>query len=202
VGHGRYDVVRPQPCGEQRLLGFAHGRIGNEQSALVPHPAGEFPWPEGLQQLPCARRGSCIAGQARQRRSGRRQRDRSAPAKIRVAVDDDLGEECERAILRRGTGRRGIRPIVEFIHPRGVHGRVQERRLGEDLAQESDVGLDAADARFIQRAAHSFRGLVAIGAAHDDLGKQGVEGRGDDCAGPHGRAVHSARRVPWAVRRG
>jgi hypothetical protein len=87
------------------LLGFAHCRIGNEEPALVSHPAGELPGPERLQQLPGARRDARIVRQGRQGRSRRRQGDRSAPAKIRVAVDDDLGEECERAILHRGTGR-------------------------------------------------------------------------------------------------
>jgi hypothetical protein len=62
------------------------------------------------------------------------------------------------------------------------------------LAQESDVGFDAAYARFIQRAAHSSCGLVAIGAAYDDLGKQGVEGRGDYGTRPHGRAVYAHAR--------
>ena len=40
LGHGD-EVVAPHAGGEQRLVGVAHGGVGDEHALLVPHPAGE-----------------------------------------------------------------------------------------------------------------------------------------------------------------
>jgi hypothetical protein len=81
--------------------------------------------------------------------------------------------------LRRGVDERGGGPAGD------------EERVGDDVFEERDVGLDAADAEFAQGAAHAVEGDLVAVSAGDDLHEHRVVERRDDGAGETGGAVET-----------
>ncbi len=81
-----------------------------------------------------------------------------------------------------------------------------ERRVRNELIQEAQVGYDAPDPEFPQRAMHARNGFFGGRRPGGDLHQQRVIGAGDDCAGvgsagiqPHTKARGAAIRRDAAI---
>ena len=99
-----------------------------------------------------------------------------------AAVDRDVAEVVQqllRAVLTRGE----VEEARGVVDEGGPAVALEEDRVREQRAQESDVGLDAADAEFDEGAQHlAAHHLVGAGAA-GALDQHGVVVGGDDGAG-------------------
>ena len=139
-----------------------------------------FTWPRRARTRP-ADRGSSPAPRRTRLRAARRARfDEPLPMtrRSRASVGDVL------------------------IHPARVDAAGDEIRVGQDVAQERDVGGDAVDPEFAQRTSGArHRGReIRPGRMRDHLRQQRVE-CAPTCGSPHSRTHRSARRVRSAPRR-
>ena len=76
-------------------------------------------------------------------------------------------------------GFRRSRPREELIDEAGVQRGGAKLRVVEDLQEESNVGADAADVGFAERAKHARDGSVSRLAERDDFCKHGIVVRRD-----------------------
>ena len=186
IGDGDH-VERPHPRGEQRLVGVAHRRVGDEETVLLPHPGGKLLGPEFLELGPRAGRRGGQPIKLRHRR--RRAADRHGPPlHERVAVDDHIGQILEHpggpvATEREVEERRSL-----VDEPRGAAAG-QKVGVCDEVDQERDVGLHAADAEFLQAAFDVAGGLLVGQPPRRHLHEQRVEIGRDDRAGEGGAGV-------------
>ena len=189
-GDGEH-VERPHPRGEQRLVGVAHRRVGDEELLLLAHPAGELLGAELLVDVPRAFRqvrdlvrphragGGGVPGDVAG--AGGAEVGALFALHVRVAVDDDVGEVGQQlggAVLPRAEVEE-FRRLVE--EPRG-HGAVEELRVDGEVQQERDVRLHAADAELLEAAFEPPGGVHEPQAAGRHLYQQRVVEGGDDGA--------------------
>ena len=196
-GGGGQHVERSHTSGQQRLVGVAKGGVGDQQPLLAKRPGGEFLRPHFQQQLPRPRRRRylVVVSGRRHRRERRLQFD---PFDLRIAVDDDVAQEGQQL-----AGAVAPRLELEQIRRRvdqcrgGLPGA--EDRVGDDVFEEGDIGLDAADAEFAQGAVHALEGQVEGAAVTGDLHQERIVKGGDDRPGvthpavqPHAVAARRA----------
>jgi len=89
------DVVRPDTRRQERLLGVAERRVGEENAPFGPHPGEEALGPELAQPIAAARRDRPIEVETGHGRPRQRSRGPRAPQHLRVAVDGHLAEKRE-----------------------------------------------------------------------------------------------------------
>ena len=107
---------------------------------------------------------------------------------------------------RRSGAAEQLRRLID--EARGVVA-AREARMGDDLIEEAQVGRDAADAKFPQRAVHARDGFLRRRRPGSHLHQQRVVRAGDDRAGigcsgvePHAEAGRAAIGGDAAVVRG
>ena len=182
------DVAGAHAGGQQRLVGVAHGGVGDEHALLVAHPLGELGGAEFLEALAGA--GLGVGGEARRlglAGVGRRQR---AVAGLRVAVDGDVGDPAEQlggAVLALAE----VEQRRRFVDEAGGVVVGDEARVAHQVVQEGQVGGHAADAELHQRAVHAADRLPGGRRPGGDLLEQRVVEARDHRAGV-GRAAIDA----------
>ena len=78
-----------------------------------------------------------------------------------------------------------------FVDEISVEGSVEEFRVLQDVEEEGDVGLDAADAELSQGAVHLGRRGGQVARMGNHLDQQRVVVRRDDGAGESGRSIQT-----------
>ena len=172
VGHGQH-VVGAHPRGEQRLMGVAHRRVGDQQLPVRAHPGGELRGAELLELGPRSGRRSREAVVFRER-SGLTACCGGPALHERVAVDDHVGEvfeELRGPIFADGKVEQCRRLVDEA--GRALAG--QELRVRHQVHEERDVRLHAADAKLLQAPLHMAGRLLEREAAGRHLHEQRVE---------------------------
>ena len=195
-GDGQH-VVGAHARREQRLVRVAHRRVGDQQSLLVADPLRE-PLGSDLEQLlpqPVRWAAETVRAAAARAWAGLVP-DRSAvftsarPLTITSA-------RYARIFVARSRGARlwnssGVSSMNVVVAVAGG-----ERRMGEQVEEERDVGLHAADAELAQRAVGAAHRLGERRAPGRELHEQRVEVRRDDCAA----RSRCRRRAGWRSRR-
>ncbi len=187
VGHAEH-VAGPDPGRQQRLVGIAERRVGQQERVLLADPVREALGPQFLEDLPRAlgrRRWSCrsSAGPARSVR---------APSGVLShageTVDDDLGHEGQQ--LRRPVLRdRELEELGRLVEEPGGGPAFEKIGVVDDVEQERDVRLDPSDAKLAQGPLHPPSGVDEPSTAGADLDQQRVVKRRDDRPGGRQAAV-------------
>ena len=164
-----------------RLVGVAHGGIGNQQFFLFQNPFGEPLGPQLHEQV-------LAAGWARPvgidvRSTGFDQICRSERlGHTGRAVDDDLTQEAEHL-----AGTVLLFPEMEqfrmFFDKRGIALPAEKDRMGNDIFKKTDIGLDPADAELLQGTVHDIGCIRKSESPGADLDQQRIIMRGDLGAG-------------------
>ena len=164
-------VMGADARGQQGLMRVAESRVGELKSLLLAGPLREAARSELLQQLARAgrRRGAVGVGQRRQLEDF----GRLAAFQLGVAVEDDVADVAKElggavAALRQAEKFR------RFVEKGSGDQAVAETRVPDDVFEEQDVGLDAADAELAQGAIHAMAGAFERGVPGGDLHQQGV----------------------------
>ena len=178
------EIAGTHPGGEERLVGVAHGGVGDEQFFLILHPALEGPGAPFIQQLlEAAALGGLVL-------VGREAGDIQLAALGGGVVHLDLGDIAQHlvgavpAVLK-------LEELRGLVNELGVAPARAEGGMTEDVGHKGNVGLDAADV-FLRDgagglAAHGVEGPVPCG----DLDQQRVIIGGDDGAGVGVAAVQT-----------
>ena len=196
VGDGHH-VVGPHPRGQQRLVGVAHRRVGDEKPVLLSDPRGKLLRSQLLELRP---RAGCHRGQTVELRDRSRAAAGSGWPSLheRVAVDDHVGQIFEHpggpvAADREVEERRSL---VDEPRRAAAGEKVGMR---DEVDEERDVGLHAADTEFLQAALDVAGGLLVGQPPRRHLHQQRVEVGRDDRAGEGGAGVepdaHAAGRA-------
>ena len=148
------------PRGQQRLMGVAEGRVGDAAAASVRSTQrGELLRPQFPEAVARCRAAARLGDRDRRDRSAaRRHRSRRrlpacSPFDSRMAVDDDVGD-VRQQLAWPGPGAAadrnssGVSSMKRVVQP-------PARNVGmrDEVEQERDVRLDAADAEFLQACA-------------------------------------------------
>ena len=167
--------------GEQRLVGVAECRVGEQRAFLFARPLREFLRSQFEQALARARRRGDAPVEGRER--GRlEQRCGLVALGLRVAVDRHVGEEMHQfrgavpARLELEQGRRRVDERGCGV-PRAEHG------MRDHVLEERHVCLHAADAELAQRAVHALQGDGECLAGGGDLDEQRVVERREGAPG-------------------
>ncbi len=179
-------VDRAHPRRQQRLVGVAHGGVGDQQPLLRRHPVGHRLRPLLLQQLPGAARG---LGPRRRRlrpaQGGRRLRQAGG---LGMPVDADIGD----------VGQDAGGAVAPRLELEKLGGRVdepggglvrQEHRVLQQVDDEVDIGRDAAHPELAQGPVHAADGAVGGLRPGRHLDEERIVEAGDDRAGIGGAAV-------------
>ena len=171
--HALDDVPRPDPGGQQGLVGVPAGGVADQQLLLIPHPVGHGLGALGVQHLlEAVGPGAC---------------DRREPGLVIELValpllHHDVGDILEHlggAVLAL-VQLEELRRLVDELR---VAAAGDEGGVLEDVGDEGDVGLDAPDVDLVDGpgglAAHAGEGVVP----GSDLHQQGVVIGGDHRAG-------------------
>ena len=177
VGGRRRDarqVVAAQPRRQQRLVRVAPGGVGQPHAAILAQHAHD-PLGTALLQhlLGAGRRRDARHGRRRRLRRQHGQRRLGLAAHGRVAVDDgraDVAQDARRAIA----ARRVLEQLGRLVDQRRVRLAVGECRVRQDVFEEREVGLDAADAELAQRAHSLAPHVVPLETAGRDLDQQRI----------------------------
>ena len=164
---------------EQGLMGVAHGRIGEEDLLLFLDPLGEFFRSHGIEFLFCPVRISAF-DRCRQFQ-GFKSRF-ILMAGVGIAIDGriaDIFEELRATVLDDGQVEQ-FRMVIDEVD---VVRTSDKFRTLEDVDQEADVGLDAADTKFLEDAEHLLSGFFMGQAISRRLDQQRIVVRRDDGAG-------------------
>ena len=184
VADGDRDL--PHDAAESRVDQVLHleGAHHEEQLALADLIAdGDLDLDHGALQRRADRVG---VGRTEDLRGGGRPRPARALA---LAEEVERGERVARVELRARArdavagGRAGVGPIDGregrdvVVDPAGVDGAVGEVGVGEDVAQEADVRLRAADLELVEGAQGALDGRAEVGRGRggDHLAQQRVE---------------------------
>ena len=144
-------------------------RIRDQEAPLGTYPRGERVRSHGEQAL----------ARARRRRAHSRRHVRvglripvELPSHVRPAIDDDVSQVSKK--LGRPIARR------RDLEKPGCRVAGEEYRMPKEIHQEGDIGLDASNPEFAQRALGSTHGLIQRRPPRGQLDQQRVEVRGDD----------------------
>ena len=189
IGAGDGDeIVAPHAGGEQRLVRVAHGGIGDEHALLAAHPAGEAFRAFLIEDL-------LGAGRRRGIEPGRRDGQaflgrRDAAARVGMAVDGDIGDIGQK-LGRPVAAPDGGEEFRRLVDEAGRVAGVAEFRVTDDVFEKGQVGGDAADAEFAERAVHAVDRFFGGRSPGGDFFEQRVVEAGDDRAGIGGAAVEA-----------
>ena len=182
-------------CRKQGLMGVTHGRIGKENFLLVFDPLGEFFRSHGIEFL--LRPIRIRAGNRRRQFQGFKFRF-VLMAGVGITVDGRIAnvfEELRAAVLDDGQVEQ-FRMVVDEVD---VIRTGDEFRTLEDVDQEADVGLDAADTEFLEDAEHLFSCFLMGPAISRRLDQQRIVVRRDDGAGVGIAAVEADAKAAAAA---
>ena len=175
-------VRRPHAGGEQRLVGVAHGGVGEQDALLATHPLGEFLRAELKKAVAATFGQGCCRIDARQQRLRQRQGGFVAALHFRIAVDQHIADELEHArgtVTARPEGEQ-LRCVVDEA---GGAIAALERRMCNDVFQEGQVAGYTADAEFAQGTTHPADRFLRVVPLGGDLDQQGIVVGCDDRAG-------------------
>ncbi len=197
VGAGEH-VGRAHARGHERLVRVAEGGVGDEQALLLEGPLGEALCAELEQEVTRAggRRRFLVVGRGLRGREGFLG---TVALGVGIAVDDDVAEEVEEL------GRAVAAGVEREEFRRGVDERrgglaALEVAVADDVFEEGDVGLDAADAELGERAVHAVhRDFIGLRARDDFHEERVVEGRDDRAAVAHAAVEPDAETAGRAV---
>ena len=165
-------VVAAHARRQQGLVGIAQRRVGEQGLRLGQGPVGEALGAELAQQVPGAAGDGLAVVVGGHRRRGEDRIGLEALGRG-VAVDDhvaQVGQELARAVAPRLEVEQRRRGVDEA---RGGLARA-EGLVVDDVVEERDVGLDAADAELVQGPLHALEGVLPGRRAHRELDQQGV----------------------------
>ena len=168
---------------------IAEGGVGEKQALLFARPLGEFLGSEFEQKLACSRRRrlfAVIGGTPR----GLERRGNAVALSLRVAVHNHIGEEGKQA---RGAVAAGLEleERRRGVDERGRRLARGEFRIEDDIFEERNVCLHAANAEFAERAEHSLERHRKGLAARGDLRQKRVVEWRDHTAGRAHAAVEA-----------
>ena len=169
-------------------MGVAHGGVGDQRTLLGAHPFGERIGTIGIETLLGA--GRRLDAEGRRRHDQRLLRGARPAARVGMAVDGDVGdvgEELGGAVLPLDRFEQLRRFVDETRRVAGV----AERRMGDDVLEEGEIGGDAANAEFAERPVHARHRLLRIRGPRGDLLQQRIVEARDHRAGI-GRAAIEA----------
>ena len=173
-------ILRAHARGEQALVRVAQSRVGHQQAFFLARPSGEFLRPFLQQKLSCARRGFLITVVDRLRDRRKRLLHLKALG-LWIAVHHHIAnvfEQPVRTIAARTKGeelRRGVDQCRARLP--GAKGLVLD-----DVFDERNVRLHAANPEFLQRAVHAIERHREVHAASGDLNQQRIINRRDHTA--------------------
>ena len=175
VGDGQH-VVSAHTRGQQRLMGVAESRIGEQQPLLPGRPIGEAFGAQFAEQLAGAvgRVGRVV------RRHGRSAYARGhwLAGHLRIAVDDHVRQVTQQlggAVL----ARRELEEFGSFVdQARGDVARL-EIRVVDHVLKKRNIGLDTANAELAQRAVHTLAGMRKLASPGRHLHQQRIVKRRD-----------------------
>ena len=164
-------VVGADTRGQQRLVRVAEGGVGDQQALLPAGPFGEVLGAQPLQNLARAirRRGGVVARHRRRPDAARRKLTPDG----RIAVDDDvaeIGQQLGGAVA----ARRELEQLGRLVQPARGHVPRLEYRMVDDVFEERDVGLHAADAELAQARSMRWQALAEFAAPGGDLHQQRI----------------------------
>jgi len=192
---GMHQLLRAHARGEQRLVCVAVRRVREKRALVLAHRLGQT-LGAALEQdlapavgLPVLARGRGVGHRRLDRGDGL---DVGNLGRIRaqlggVAVDGDVGKVAHEALeledvllvallgaleVPRGAG--DLKQLGVLVDERGGDDARFEDRVREDVEQEGDVGLDAADARLLKRALHAAHHLLPVAARGGVLDEERV----------------------------
>ena len=132
--------------GEQALVRVAHRGVGDEQLLLREHPLGDGLRPLGVEQVLEAHLRRDLARGHGVARGG-------VLAALRVRVLDlevrDVAQDARGPVA----GVRDVEELRRLVDELGVAAAVYEGGVVQDVRDEGDVGLDAADVLLVDGAA-------------------------------------------------
>ena len=168
AGRNAQQVGGAHPGGEQALVRVPHGGVGEQDALLRLDPGGQSRRALLLEDLPRPGWGG-PGGKVRDARGGELHR---APPHLAgdggVSVDDDVRQVVEElggpVAPRRELEQRG-----RLVDEAGVRLAVEEDFRLQDVFQEVEVGLHAADAELAQRPLPLADGTSEGGRVGDEL---------------------------------
>ena len=181
VGHAEH-VAGPHARRQQRLMGVAERRVGEQQRLLLADPAARTP-PARASGTICREpsggaRGAVEARAARARPARRTPAGRATPGKpLTVTSAANVRSFVARSWRTGNRNSSGVSSMNRVVQLAG-----EELGVRDDVDQERDVRLHAADAELLQRPLHPPRGVDEPPAAGRDLHQQRVVERRDDRA--------------------
>ena len=158
VGGGQH-VITANARGHQRLVRIAEGRVRQQKPLFFARPGGKFLGAQLLQQLARSgrRRNAGSGGNGRLLNKLRHR----FPLHFGIAVEDDIADVREQ--LGGAVGAAGEAEQLRRIVEEGSGDFAgAETRMIDDIFEERDVRLDAADAELAQRAIHALAGFREI----------------------------------------
>ena len=163
-------VVGPHAGGNERLVGVAQCRVGDEQAFLGKDPLRKFLGAKLEQQIAAALRHHRVMLDHQRVGHIRLGQCRGGLPTLGggVAVDGDVGKVRQRA-CRAVAARAETKQLGLGIDELGVGLTAAEGFIRNDIFQKRNVGLHAADAELTQRAIHALAGHREIAAHRGDL---------------------------------
>ena len=163
-------VVGPHAGGDERLVGVAQRRVGDEQAFLGKDPLRKFLGAKLEKQIAAALRHHRVMLDHKRVGHIRLGQCRGGLPTLGggVAVDGDVGKVRQRA-CRAVAARTETEQLGLGIDELGVGLTAAEGFIRNDIFQKRDVGLHAADAEFTQRTVHALAGHREITAHRGDL---------------------------------
>ena len=151
-------IAGTHSCGQQRLVRIAHRRIRNQQLFLIQHPIAERLRALLVQQLLEARLR--IAASFRKSRFLIQLRVLIRPIDFNTA---DVFQNTGRTV----SGTDDVKQLRCIINKFRMALTGQKRWMAQNIRDKRNIGLDAADAHFIDRAqrlaAHTAKCIVMAG---------------------------------------
>ena len=181
-------VMAAHACGQKALVSVAHGRIGDQQLALLSHPVSDGLWALLFQQVARAHHRLC----AQLWRLGRALGGggKGLVLCLGVAVHADICDVGQHLRPPVKTGLEGEQ-LGCLVNEFGVIGIVEERGVLQQVFHESDVGTHTPDAEFAQGAVHPRDGLLRRLRLGGDLDQKAVVIARDHAARVGGAAVQT-----------
>ena len=185
-------------------MGVAQRRVGDQQPLLLAHPRGELLRPEFLEACRAcpwadAASGQCRCGSDAGTGCGSAIR---APSLLRTSgwpltmTSRDVGQQLASPgpAAAASWNSSGVSSMNRVVHAAG-----EERRVRDQVDEERDVRLHAADAELLQAALHAAGGVDEAQAVGRHLHQQRIVERRDDRAAERGAGVepdaHAAGRA-------
>lgn len=166
---GLQEVVRAHAGGKQRLVGVAHRGVCDEQPVVRPH--GLSPSLRALLLEHVAPPGEADTVKLREDGHNRHIGRRRGADRTRVirAVDDHLGEVVHELLAHDAVvaHRKELGGVA--LDERGRRVAARKLRVGQDVDDKADVGLDATHEELVERSLELPQGLLVRRRVRDHL---------------------------------